>query len=125
VRIHLAGEHALELQLLHVLLEQPEVALDGARGGFVVLLDGEAEQLVGVLQTVAEAIERAYDLLEASALAPQLLRLVGRIPDGGVLQLAADLGEPLALEVVLKETSGAARCARSGHRGCGGSDWFP
>ena len=89
-----------------------EIALDGLRRRLVALLDGHVQQLAGVLQPVADAIERAHDLLQAGALAPQLLGLVGCVPDRGVFQLPAYLGEPLALEVVLKGTSAALRCAR-------------
>ena len=81
VRVHLAGEHALEFELLDVALERADVALDRLRGGLVVLFDGQVQQLAGVLQAVGHAIERADDLLQAGALAPQLLGLVRRVPD--------------------------------------------
>jgi hypothetical protein len=44
-------------------------------------------------------------LLQARALAAELLRPIRRVPDRGILQLAAYFGEPFALEVVFKETS--------------------
>jgi hypothetical protein len=70
------------------------------------------EQLAGVFQAAGHAIERAHDLLQAGALAPQLLGLVRRVPDRRVFELPRYLGKPLALEVVLKGTSSAPRCAR-------------
>jgi hypothetical protein len=112
VRVQLAGEHALEFELLDVAFERRQVALDGLRRRFVVLFDGQGEQLAGVLQAVGDLVEGADDLLQAGALAPQLLGLVGRIPDRGVFELPAYLGEALALEVVLKGTSSALHCAR-------------
>jgi hypothetical protein len=112
VRVHLAGEHALELELLDVALQRREVALDGLCGRLVVFFDGQGQQLAGVLEPIGHAVERAHDLLQAGALAAQLLGLVRRVPDRGVFQLPAYLGEPLALEVVLKGTSSAPHCAR-------------
>ena len=98
------------------LLKRPhqrrEVALDGLRRRLVVLFDGQAQQLAGVSEAVGHAIERADDLLQAGALTPQLLGLVGRVPDLRVFQFPAYFGEPLALGVVFKGTSSARRCAR-------------
>ena len=48
VRVHLAVEHALELEAAHLGLEALRVALDVARGGLVVLAFGELEQLGGI-----------------------------------------------------------------------------
>jgi hypothetical protein len=112
VRIHLAGKHAVEFQLLDVALERREIAFDRLCSRFVVLFDGQVQQLAGVLQAVAHAIERSHDLLQAGAFASQLLGLVRRVPDRGIFQLPAYLGEPLALGVVLKGTSSALRCAQ-------------
>jgi hypothetical protein len=112
VRVHLARKHALEFELLDVALERREVALDGLRRRLVVLFDGQGQQLAGILQAIGDAIERADDLFQAGALAPQLLGLVRRVPDRGVFQLPAYLGQALALEVVFKETSSALHCAR-------------
>jgi hypothetical protein len=44
-------------------------------------------------------------LFETGAFAAELLRPVGRVPDPGVFQFAADFGQPLALQIVFKETS--------------------
>jgi hypothetical protein len=51
---------------------------------------------------------------ETRALLAELLRALGVGPDGGILELAADLFQPLLLQVVLKETPGASSCARRG-----------
>ena len=90
----------------------PADRADRLENGLVVFFDGQAQQLAGVLQAVAHAVECVHDLFQAGTLAPQLLGLVGRVPDRGVFQLPAYLGEPLALGVVLKGTSSARRCAR-------------
>jgi hypothetical protein len=50
-------------------------------------------------------VQRIDHLFETGALATKLLRLVGRIPDGGVFELAPDLVEPLFLVIVFKGTS--------------------
>jgi hypothetical protein len=122
VRIHLAREHALELELLDVLLDGGEVALHIAHGRFVVLLDREVQQLAGIAEAVADCVQRGDDGIELGALAPQLLRPVGRVPDPRIFQLAADFRQALVLVVVVKETSGGLRCARKGRREYGGSD---
>ena len=101
----LPGNMRWNSSFLTSLLERADVALDSLRGGLVVLLDGHVEQLAGLLQAVGDAIERADDLLQARALAAELLRLVRRVPDGGIFELAPYFGQPFALEVVLKETS--------------------
>jgi len=51
---------------------------------------------------------------EARALLAELLRTLGGGPDGGILELAADLFQAFLLQVVLKETPGASSCARRG-----------
>jgi hypothetical protein len=112
VRIHLARKHALEFELLDVLLDGRDVALHFARSGLVVLLDGKRQQFTGILEPVRDAIERCDDLIEARALAAELLGAIGRVPDRRIFQLAIYFREALALVVVLKGTSSAPRCAR-------------
>jgi GAF domain-containing protein len=88
--IHLATEHALELELSHPGFELPGVAFDVARGGFVVFTFRHFQQLRRIADRAAGAIELAQIADEARTLAAQLLGAFGRIPDGGILQLAAD-----------------------------------
>ena len=81
MRIHLAREHALELELLHILFHREEVALDFLNCGFVVLFDRKRQQLRGILEPRRDPIEGRYDLNEACSLPAKLLRLVRRIPN--------------------------------------------
>ena len=104
MRVHLAAEHALELELAHALLEAGGIPLDVLRRRFVVLAFGELEQLRGIRDGLAGAVELLELGGELGALAPELLRLVRLLPDGGVFQLATDLFETFLLGVVLKET---------------------
>jgi hypothetical protein len=90
VGIHLAAEHALELELAHAGLELSGVALDVARRGLIVLALGQLEQLRRIAYRAAGAIEFAQVADQPRTLATQLLGAFGRIPDGGILQLAAD-----------------------------------
>jgi hypothetical protein len=94
------------------MFERGDIALHFAHGGLVVLLDGHAKQLTGVPESAADAVERADDLVEPGALAAELLRPVGSVPDRRIFQLAAYFREAVTLGVVFKETSGAPRCAR-------------
>jgi hypothetical protein len=90
VCIHLAAEHALEFQAAHIRLERPDVTLDGAGGGFIALQLGELEQLRGIAQRRADAVELLELGGQARTLAPQLLGPRGVAPDRRVLELAAD-----------------------------------
>jgi hypothetical protein len=104
VRIHLAAEHALQLEVSHFVFEGSGVALDVTDGGFVVLALGQFQQLFGIRDALAGGIELGELGRQARAFAAQLLGLVGLVPDAGVFELAADFFQPLLLAVVLKET---------------------
>ena len=104
VRVHLAVEHALQLELADAAFEAHRVALDVARRGLIVLAFRELEQLRGIGNGLAGAVELVDLGAQLRAFAAELLRLVRLLPDGGVFQLAIDLFESLLLGVVLKET---------------------
>jgi hypothetical protein len=91
VRVHLAVEHALQLEAAHAPFEPDGLTLDVLRGARVVLALGELEQL----GRIGDGFGRAVELFELGgelrALAPELLRLVGRLPDGRIFELAVDL----------------------------------
>jgi hypothetical protein len=114
VGIHLAAEHALQLELAHVAFEVARLALDVAGRALIVLAFCELEQLGGV----GYALCRAIDLLElgrqACAFLAEQLCAIRRGPDGGILELAADLFQAFLLQVVFKETPVASSCARRG-----------
>jgi len=104
VCVHLAVEHALELEVPHLGLEAPGIALDVARRGLITLGGGELEQLAGVGDALGGAIDLGYLRAQARAFAPELLCARRTRPHGRILQLAAHFLEPLLLAVVLKET---------------------
>jgi hypothetical protein len=90
VGVHLAAKHALELELAHAGFELAGVAFDIARRRFIVLALGQIEQLRRVTDRIAGAIEFGELGEQTCALAPEFLGALGRAPDGGILQLAAD-----------------------------------
>ena len=104
VGIHLAVKHALELEIAHAAFEAHGIALDVGCGSLVLLTFGELEELCGIGDGLGGAIELGKLAAQLRALAPQLLSLVGLLPDRRVFQLAIDLFETFFLRVVLKET---------------------
>jgi hypothetical protein len=89
--IHLAVEHALQLEAAHPPFETHGLALDVLRGALVVLALGELQKLGRIGNRFGRAVELCQLGGEFGALAPEFLRLVGRLPDGGIFELAADL----------------------------------
>jgi hypothetical protein len=114
VRVHLAAEHALELEVAHVGFEPLRVALDVARRGFIVLGLGELQQLGGLGEALGGAIDLTDVAREARTLAPEFLRARRIRPYARLLQLARYFLEALLLAVVLKETPVGSRCAPRG-----------
>jgi hypothetical protein len=104
MRIHLAVEHALELELAHAVFEAGGILLDVGGGGFIVLALGEVEELGGIGDRLGSAIQLFELRGELGAFAAELAGLVRVLPDGGVFQLATYLFEAFLLVVVLKET---------------------
>jgi hypothetical protein len=102
--VHLAVEHALQLEVAHAVLDGRGVFLDLRGNGGVVLGLGELEQLFGVGDGLGGAIQLIQLGGELGAFAAELPGLVGVVPDGRVFQLAGYLFEAFLLGVVLKET---------------------
>jgi hypothetical protein len=90
VRIHLAAEHALELEPANPGLQLPGVAFDVARDGLVVFTFRHFQQLRGIADRTAGAVKFTQIADQPRSLAPQFLGAFRRIPDGGIFQLAAD-----------------------------------
>jgi hypothetical protein len=109
VRVHLAAEHALELEPPHAGFERARVALDVARRGLIVLALRQLEQLRGIADGGVGAIELLDLIRQARALAPELLGAPGRAPDSRLFQFAAYFLEAFFLAVVLKETPSRTR----------------
>src|SRR5262249_56928461 len=60
-RIHLAGEHALELELADFRFETVDVAGDGFDRALVVLADREIEQVAGFAERIGQRADAADD----------------------------------------------------------------
>jgi hypothetical protein len=104
VRVHLAREHALELELLDVPGQRVDVARDGGRSALVAFGLGQFEQFAGTGEVVAERTDAVDDAVERRALLAELLRALRVVPDVRVFQLAAYFLEPFAFAVVVKDT---------------------
>jgi hypothetical protein len=111
VRVHLARKHAAELEHLELFREVFDLADDVAERARVFFLAGKLVQLAGFVERLLDAVQRRDDGFELGALAPQTLRTLGVGPDGGVFELAVDFLEPLALDVIVKDTSAMLRSA--------------
>jgi hypothetical protein len=111
VRIHLAGEHALEFELLDLEGQSLGVGLDSLDGMQIRLCRGQIQQLPRIAQGARESIETADDLLELGAFFSQFLRTVRIAPNAGLLELALYFLQPLVLVIVIKDTSSKSRCA--------------
>ena len=102
--VHGPGEHPpkldpadLGVQALHVLLDRP--------GGILVpVRRRKLEQLGRVREPRVGPIDRVDDTFETDALATERLRPLRVSPDRGILQLAPDPGQPLALRGDVKDT---------------------
>jgi hypothetical protein len=112
IRVHLAGEHAPELQALHARFEALQVAFDFCCRIRIALLDGERQQFTGILQSVRDLVQPGDDLFQPGPLLSECLRALGVVPDIRLLQLALDLDQPFRLLLVVKDTSSTRRCVR-------------
>jgi len=104
VRVHLAAEHALEFELPNFGFDRGKVTLDLACRALIVLGFGEFEQLRRVAHGAGGRVDLGEFGLEFGTLATELLSLLGLLPDGRIFEFAADFLEPLALQIVFKET---------------------
>jgi hypothetical protein len=90
VRVHLAAEHPLQLELADLRLDGGQLALDVARDRLVVIGLGEREQLDGVVDGRGRAVQLLDLGGELGALAAEFLGALGLGPDRRVLELADD-----------------------------------
>jgi hypothetical protein len=114
VRVHLAAEHALELETAHLPLESLRVLTYVPGGGLVALTLGQLQELLRIADALGGAIDLRDVGAETGALLPKLLRPLRLLPDRRILELPPYLLEALFLAVVFKETPVAKRCARLG-----------
>jgi hypothetical protein len=111
MRVHLAGEHSLELESLDVGGELCRIPLDLGGGAGIGLFGRHIQELACVAQTAAQAIEIVDDFLELRALLAELLRPLRILPNIRLLELPGDFLQALVLVVVIKDTSSRTACA--------------
>jgi len=104
VAVHFAGEHALEFQPPDGIPQRRHVRCDCLQGLFIGLRPGQFEQLRGLAQAGADAFQPPDRVLQVGALAPQALGTGRIVPDPGLFELPQDLGQALALPLVVKDT---------------------
>jgi hypothetical protein len=105
IGVHFPGEHAPEFEFLDADLETPQVALDFRHRSGIVFFDGKSKQFVGIPQPACNLIQPNDDLLEFRPLLAESLGALGFVPDVRLLQFPLDLGQPLRLLIVVKDTS--------------------
>ena len=103
-RVHLPGEHALEFQLLDLGLVAIQVGNHRQRGVLVLLALGQLQQFAAFAQAIEHAGDADHGLLQQRALAAEVLRVFGVVPDVRVFQLPGYFLKTLFLGVVVKDT---------------------
>ncbi len=106
-RVHLAREHARELELADAFLELRRVLHDFRKSRFVAFRLDERQEFRGIGEAAAQLVEFGDGGFEPRAFSPQRLRLGRRVPDRRIRELVIQLFEALALRVVLKGTPSA------------------
>jgi hypothetical protein len=102
--VHLAGEHALEFELLDACGKTIDILRDRGDRIVVVFADGEIEQVAGFGQRVGQAADAADDAFEIRAFFAKVLCTLRVVPDARVFQLARDFLETFRLDVEVKDT---------------------
>ena len=110
MRIHLAGEHALELEALDVLVQAVGVRLDLADCAEIALTGRQVQQLAGIRKTLGETIDGADDRFQPGALPTEFLRAFRLVPDAGLFEFARYFLQALVLVGVIKDTPVRIRC---------------
>ena len=116
VGVHRVAEHAAELERLDRALQLDQVGLDRLEGVVVVLGLGEFEEILEVARLRVDLLQRQHHVLELTLLLAELLRALGVVPDGWVLERAVDLFELRCFHIVVKDTSVVRDRGRRGRR---------
>ena len=101
-----APGHPAEFELLDVGLEEGGVIGDGGQAVHVGIGLGHLEELGVVRQAAGEPVERDDDVVERLLLAPELLGLLGIVPDRRILERGVDGPQAFGFGIVVKDTSG-------------------
>ena len=104
MRVHLAREHALELELGELRVDATEVLFDGADHPLVSVGFGHVEQFGRLVEATCHLVERRNHPVELAALATEFLCALRVLPDGRVFELPQDFRQPLSLAGVVKGT---------------------
>jgi hypothetical protein len=107
MRIHFAGEHALEFQLFDAARIALDVVDHGLRGFLVVLHLREVEQLAAADQALGQRADAVDRLVQQRTFAAKRLGPFGVVPDVGAFQFAIDFFQTLYFCVVVKDTPSA------------------
>jgi hypothetical protein len=102
----LAAEHALELEPLDLPAGRLDVTRNARHRAHVALGVCHVEQICRIGEPALDAVEQRNYRFELRTLPAELLGLRRILPDVGILQRLADLGEPLALAIDVKDTPG-------------------
>jgi len=111
VGVHLAGKHALKLELLDLETQAIDVRLDFLGRAGIGFFRGEIEKFRRIAQALLQPVQAADDLFEFGALLAQFLSAIRVIPNAGLLELALYFLQALVPIVVIKDTSSKSRCA--------------
>jgi hypothetical protein len=125
VGVHLAGEHAPELEPLDFLRYALDLSGEIGQRPSILFLARELVELGRLAKRLVDPVQRADYALELRALAAEILGALGVGPDVRIFELAVDLFETLALRVEVKGTSAERRCALGETRWRVRFDWVP
>jgi hypothetical protein len=115
VGVGLAGKQALEFALGGLVAQRSESRFGFLDDTLIVLSLAEFNELDRVGVVLLDALIAADQIIEPGALANQLLRSFGIVPELGVLDLVVQFGETPCRDIPVKDASGAGR-ATSGCR---------
>ena len=102
--IHLAGEHAAELELGQALIESVQIAGDLRGGVGVILFRGEFQQLTGIGESRIQRLDGFHHLGQLRPLLAQGLGPLRIVPELRVLELPGYLFQPVLAIGVVKGT---------------------
>lgn len=100
----LAAEHALKFKPRQPPVQITQIPDELVDGTLIAFFQREIQQLAGIGQGRRQVIEQANHFFELRALLAQALRAFGILPDGGILELATYLDEPLIPRFIVKGT---------------------
>ena len=109
VGVGLARQQRLDRAPLRLLVELLELRLTLGNGGAIVLGLAQLDQRDAVIELALELLVGVDRALELLALAHDLLRRLGVIPEPGILGFVVQLGEPGVRGVPVKDASAGER----------------